>query len=164
MLYAFDTVARDLDPAVRKRFIEGFLLPAGIQCRNHYIGDGNQQATANMVTLYAGLAARNWPLVSFAYSSDHGIESIIEWTFDDDGVHHRKGYQTYVTRPVLWTAELLRGRGVDLYARHEDRLRAIVNADTAAKGEGRPFEDRYFWQFVTRERLPAPEPGPPAEK
>ena len=153
LAYAFDVIAPKLDDARRARIIEGFFLPAGIQARNHYIGDGNQQATANVTALYAGLAARNWPLVSFAVSSEHGYHAILEWCFDDDGVQIRKNYQTYTLRPLLWASELLYGRGVNLYERYERRFAQTVNADTKAKGKGGPFQDGYFWEYVKRNRL-----------
>ncbi len=154
LFYAFDMLAPDLDPGLRQRIIREFIVPAGIQCRNHYIGDGNQQATVNAVALYAGLVGRNWPLVSFAYSSEHGIPGILEWTFTDDGAHIRDGYQTYTLRPVFWLAELLRGRGKNIYDVYRDRLRKAVSHPK--------FHDEYFWDFVQNhhtspaEKLPAP--------
>jgi hypothetical protein len=153
IMYAFDMLAPKLDAATRRDIINGFFVPAGIQCRNHYIGDGNQQATADVTALYAGLAARNWPLVSFAYSSEHGYGAILEWCFDDDGVQLRKNYQTYTMRPLLWAGELLHGSGLNLYERHERRLKQIVRADTRAKGMGGPFQDHHFWQYVRKNRL-----------
>jgi len=144
LLYAFDMLATDLDPAVRTRFIEEFLVPAGIQSRNHYIGDGNQQATADAVALYAGLAARNWPLVAFAHSSEHGYPGIMEWTFTDTGVHIRNKYQTYTLRPLLWIAELMYGRGINVYEAYHERLQRAVDQG---------FDDMYFWNFVTSTRL-----------
>lgn len=145
LFYAFDMVAAHLAPALRNRIIRDFIVPAGIQCRNHYIGDGNQQATLNAVALYAGLASGNWPLVSFAYSSEHGLPGILEWTFNDDGAHIRDGYQTYTLRPVFWLAELLRGRGKPVYDVYRDRL---------AKAARHPaFRDRYFWAFVRQHRM-----------
>ncbi len=144
ILYAFDMLAPHLSPSTRQAFIDGFLVPAALQCRNHYIGDGNQQATVNTVTLYAGLVARNWPLVAFAHNAQHGVGGILKWTFTDDGVHIRDGYQTYTLRPIFWTAELLHGVGVPFYERHEARLREVVGAG---------FNDQRFWDFVTRRRL-----------
>ena len=148
--YAFDLVAARLDPAVRRRAIEGFFLPAAIHSRNHYVGDGNQQATANVTTLWGGLLGRNWPLVSFAYSSEHGIDGILTWCFDDAGVHLRKKYQTYSMRPILWTAELLHALEMDFYPPRAKRLGAIVNARPPV---GAAFQDGYFWEFVTTHRL-----------
>jgi hypothetical protein len=148
--YAFDMVAPKLDPGVRKSVIEGFFLPAAIHSRNHYIGDGNQQATANTTTLWGGLMARNWPLVSFAYSSEHGIRGTLDWCFTDNGMHLRQKYQTYSTRPILWTAELLRALDLDIYEEYRDRLEKIVNCRPT---RGAPFEDRYFWRFIVEHRL-----------
>ena len=143
IMYAFDMLAPKLDAATRRDIIKGFFVPAGIQCRNHYIGDGNQQATADTVALYAGLAARNWPLVSFAYSSEHGLRSIMEWSFTERGVHIRKGYQTYVLRPMLWMMELLYGRGINVYRDRRERLNQLV---------GHGFGDRYFWDWAVKNR------------
>lgn len=151
--YAFDIIADQLDPAVRQQVIDGFFLPAAIQARNHYVGDGNQQATADLTAMWGGLLARNWPLVSFGYSSEHGYRGILQWEFDDDGVQLRKNYQTYTMRPLLWTNEMLYGAGVDLYQRHRQRLTQIVHADTRAKGQGAPYQDTEFWDFVERTRM-----------
>ena len=124
----FDLVSADLDEAIREKFIEEFLLPAGIQCRNHYIGPGNQQSTVNYVTMYAGLVTRNWPLVSFAYSSEHGVLNNIIWAFDDDGLCIEGHYQTYTINPILHTTELLYRRGIDLYSQ---RFHSIVRSKGA---------------------------------
>lgn len=145
IMYAFDMLAPKLTPAERKRFIQGFLVPAGIQCRNGYIGDGNQQATVDAVALYAGLASRNWPMVAFTYNSQHGVGSILDWCFTDQGVHIRKGYQTYIMRPVFWIAETLYGRGIDIYKQHAQRIRQII---------GIGYGDQKFWHFVEQHRLP----------
>ena len=153
LAYAFDIMAPHLDEAERQRVITGFFLPAGLQSRNHYVGDGNQQMTADVNALYAGLVARNWPLVSFAYDSDHGLLGVLDTCFDDDGVQLRKNYQTYTLRPVLWACELLHGVGLDIYQRAAERLAQTVAADSAAKGQGGRFEDVYFWQFVKEQRL-----------
>ncbi len=153
LAYAFDIMADKLSAADRKAIIDGFFVPAGIQCRNHYIGDGNQQATANVTALYAGLAARNWPLVAYATSSEHGLDDIFTWCFDDDGVQIRKNYQTYTIRPLLWTLELLEPRGLNVYAKYEKRLEQVVNANPRKKGMGGAFQDRYFWNFVKEQRL-----------
>jgi len=154
LFYAFDLLAAELDPALRKRLIREFIVPAGIRCRNHYIGDGNQQATVNATALYAGLAARNWPLVSFAHSSEHAVPSILEWTFTDSGAHLGDGYQTYTLRPVFWLAKLLWGRGKNVYNVYHGRLRKAVSHSE--------FHDEYFWNFARahrlspNEKLPAP--------
>ncbi|MFP4027305.1 MAG: hypothetical protein ACLFWL_05895 [Candidatus Brocadiia bacterium] len=153
LAYAFDIISPKLKRDQRQEIIEGFFLPAGIQARNHYIGDGNQQATANVMALYAGLAARNWPLVSFAVSSEHGYHGILKWCFDDDGVQIRKNYQTYTMRPMLWASELLYGCGLNFYEKHRKRYHQIVHADTRAKGKGGPFQDGYFWEFVRKKRI-----------
>ena len=145
LFYAFDMLAAELDPALRERLIREFIVPAGIQCRNHYIGDGNQQATVNAVALYAGLVGRNWPLVSFAYSSEHGMPGILEWTFTDSGAHIRDGYQTYTMRALFWLTELIYGRGKDVYSLYRDRLRKAVDHPE--------FHDEYFWDFVQSHRM-----------
>jgi hypothetical protein len=146
---AFDMLSPQLDEAFRKRFIEELLLPAAIQARNHYIGPGNQQSTANQVTLYGGLAARNWPLVSFAYSAEHGLLGNIEWGFDDDGLCLEGHYQSYTIRPILWATELLYGRGVNLYDR---RLYTIVHSK-GAEAIGVAWNDS-FMRFIDEQRFP----------
>lgn len=143
MLYAYDMIAPELDPSTRDQIVEDFIVPAGLQCRNHYIGDGNQQATVNAVALYAGLVSENWPLVAFAHSSSHSVREILEWTFTDDGVHLRDGYQTYTLRPLFWNFELFHAVGVDLYTPYESRLRKTVNQG---------FGDTYFWNWVQNQR------------
>lgn len=153
LAYAFDMIAAQLGEDERQRIIEGFFLPVGIQARNHYIGDGNQQMTADLTAMYAGIVAHNWPLVSFGYSSQHGLQGVLESSFDDDGVQLRKNYQTYTMRPILWACELLDGAGLDAYDLHRKRLAQIANADPRAKNQGAPFEDIEFWQFVTQRRL-----------
>jgi hypothetical protein len=113
----FDLVSADMPADARQKIIQDFLLPAGIQIRNHYFGPGNQQSTVNYVILYAGLITRNWPLVSFAYSSEHGLLGNMNWAFDDDGLCLEGHYQTYTINPMLWTLELLYHRGIDHYDR-----------------------------------------------
>ncbi|MCA9067892.1 MAG: hypothetical protein KDA84_03155, partial [Planctomycetaceae bacterium] len=103
--------------------------------------------------MYGGLVARNWPLVSFGYSSQHGLLEVLNESFDDDGVQLRKNYQTYTLRPILWATELLYGAGLNLYKQHKQRLTQIVNADSRAKNQGAPFEDWEFWQFIKDHRL-----------
>jgi hypothetical protein len=125
IMNAFDLVAADLARHDRERIINDLLLPAGIQCRNHYIGPGNQQLTDNYVVMYAGLAARNWPLVSFAHSSEHGLLGNLKWAFDDDGLCLEGHYQSYTINPILWMTELLYGRGIDLYG---ERLYDIIHS------------------------------------
>ena len=103
--------------------------------------------------MYAGLASRNWPLVAFATSSEHGLSSIIEWTFTDQGMHIRDGYQTYALRPIFFNAELLFHRGINVYETYYGRLLA------AATWRGnRPLEDQYFWSFVQSERVGEEKP------
>ncbi len=144
ILYAFDMLAPHLEADTRKRFIHDFLVPAGIQCRNHYVGDGNQQLTADTVALYAGLTARNWPLVSFAYSSEHGLLSVMERAFTPEGRHVRKGYQTYVMRPMFWMMETLHGAGINVYRDRRARMNQLT---------GHGFSDGHFWRFVQERRM-----------
>jgi len=146
--YVFDFLAPHLDEAFRRKFIEEFLLPAAIQSRNHYIGPGNQQSTANQTTLHGGLAARNWPLVSFAYSSEHGVLGNLEWGFDDDGLCLEGHYQSYTVRPMLWSVETLYGRGVDLY---QKRLYTVVHSK-GAEAIGMAWPDS-FRQFADEQRF-----------
>jgi len=151
--WAFDMLAPTLDPALRQRVLTGFFVPAALQCRNHYIGDSNQQATIAATCMYAGLATRNWPLVSFAYSSEHGLSGIADWCFDDDGIQIRKNYQTYTLWPMFWIMEMLYGRGLNLYEQDQKRLTTFVTVNPATKDRGGPFEDRYFWEFIRQQRI-----------
>jgi hypothetical protein len=153
LAYAFDIISPQLDETARQKIIDGFFLPVGIQCRNHYIGDGNQQMTADAAAIYAGILARNWPLVSFGYSSEHGFQAVLEGCFDDNGVQLRKNYQTYTMRPIFWAGEVLYGAGLNVYENHKKRLTQVVAADTRAKGQGTPFQDEEFWQFVRDKRF-----------
>ena len=148
--YAFDMIATELDPQLRQKVIAGFFLPAAIQSRNHTIGDGNQQATAGTTALLGGLLTRNWPLVSFVYSSEHGVQSIIDWGFTDEGLHLRKKYQTYSVRPLLWLGEIFYFRGIDLYALNRERFEKIVKYSSPEQVQ---FQDQYFWEFVEKQRL-----------
>ena len=144
----FDLVSADLDQETRDRIIRQFLLPAGIQCRNHYIGPGNQQSTVNYVTMYAGLVTRNWPLVSFAYSSEHGLLNNIIWAFDDDGLSLEGHYQTYTINPMLHTLELLYYRGLDHY---DSRFYNVVHSRGA---EAINMAYKYpITQFLDQERF-----------
>ncbi|MCZ7645522.1 MAG: hypothetical protein M5U26_09600 [Planctomycetota bacterium] len=137
--------------------MEEFILPAGIKTRNHYVGPGNQTCTADYLTLYAGLAARNWPLVSHALSSEHGVRGQIQWAFDDDGLCLEGHYQAYTISPLLWCLEALWHRGIDLY---DERFFTIVHsrgADAIGQGykyaivkfldeqrfAGKPFVERF---------------------
>lgn len=151
IFYAFDMIAPSLTEKERNSFIYDFAVPAGIRVRNHYFGDGNQQSTANGAALYAGLIARNWPLVAFATNSEHGTASVLEWTYSDDGLHVRDGYQTYSLRPIFFNFELLHHLGLNPYETYRSRLRTAVDW----RGP-RGFEDRYFWDFVMSNRLGAP--------
>jgi len=54
---------------------------------------------------------------------------------------------------MLWSMELLYGRGLNLYERDKERLELFVHANPGAKGKGKPFEDKYFWEFVKEQRL-----------
>lgn len=143
IFYAFDMIAQELDQDEREEIIDEFIVPAGIQSRNHLIGDGNQQSTANAVALYAGLSGGNWPLTTFATSGDHGVHEIMDWTFADNGSHIRGGYQTYTLQSMMWNAELLYALDTNFYNLHRDRLE-----DAYSLGG-----NQYFWEFVTQDRV-----------
>jgi hypothetical protein len=91
----------------------------------------------NYAILYAGLAARNWPLVSFAYDSDLGVLNQLAWDFDDDGLAGEGHYHTPAVRPILYAAELLHRAGVDIY----DKRMHLVMHSPAAEAIGKPFRD-----------------------
>jgi hypothetical protein len=97
------------------------------------------------------MVSRNWPLVGFAYSAEHGLLGNLKWGFDDDGLCLEGHYQSYTTTPILWMTELLRGRGIDLY---DERLYWIVHSKGAvAIGAG--FDRHYpaFAAFLDKERF-----------
>lgn len=125
----FDLLARDMDPQARRKILRDFIGPAAIQMRNHYFGRGNQQDVVNYPVLYAGLATRNWPLVSHAYDSTHGVLNQIQFAFDDDGMASESNYQQPSIEPILCAAEILRPRGIDLY---DQRLHDILHSRAAA--------------------------------
>lgn len=137
MFNDFDLMAAEMQSQDRRQIIDDFILPAAIHMRNHTFGLGNQQDVVNYAVLYGGLAARNWPLVSFAYSSDYGLLNEIKWDFDDDGLAGEGHYHTPAIRPVLYATELLYQVGVDLY---DDRLYLITHSP-AADAIGKPFRD-----------------------
>jgi len=127
--YIFDLLAPELDEKFQQRFIQEFLLPAGIRARNHYNGPNNMQLTQNIAALYGGLAARNWPLVAFTYHAEHGLMPLLTWAFGEDGLlRGETEHHTYAVNPLLWTTELLYGVGVDLYG---ERLHTIVHSRSA---------------------------------
>lgn len=137
MFNDFDLLAHDMPPEKRRFIIGNLLVPAAIRMRNQYIGLGNQQSVTNYPVLYAGLAARNWPLVSFAYSAEHGVLGHINWCFGDDGLCLEGHYQLATVRPVLYATELLAQVGVDLY---DQRLYTIVHSK-AAEAIGKKYND-----------------------
>ena len=140
--YIFDFLANELDEKSRQSFIQEFLLPAGIRARNHYNGPNNMQLTQNIAALYGGLAARNWPLVAFAYSSEHGLLPLLTWAFGEDGLlRGETEHHTYALNPLLWTTELLYGVGVDLYG---DRMHTILHSRSAVA-----YKKPYLYPHVT---------------
>jgi hypothetical protein len=56
-------------------------------------------------------------------------------------------------RPIFWAGEVFCGAGLNVYAAQKKRLTQIVGADTIVKGQGAPFQDVEFWQFVKDNRL-----------
>jgi hypothetical protein len=129
MFNDFDLLARDMDPMARAKIIGDFLLPAAIQMRNHYFGLSNQQDVVNYPVMYAGLVTRNWPLVSHAYDSTHGLVNQIKYNFDDNGLAAEGNYHKPTIEPILYACELLRERGIDLY---DERLHSILHSPAAA--------------------------------
>ena len=144
----FDLFAADMGASDRQKIIDDLLVPAAIQMRNHYFGLTNQQDVVNYPILYAGLAARNWPLVSFAYSSEHGLRGQIEWGFGDFGLCNEGHYQLATIFPILWGTELMRQMGVDLY---DERLCMILHSP-AAKAIGKGFQGPLL-DFLDANRL-----------
>jgi len=153
---AFDLLAADMDEASRRKIIDGFLLPAAIHMRNHYFGLSNQQDVVNYPVMYAGMAARNWPLVAHAYCSEHGVVNQIAWAFSDDGLAAEGNYHAPSIDPILYAAELLRRVGVDLY---DQRLYEIVHS-RGAEAIGKAY-NRSIVPFLDAQRFP-PEARRPA--
>lgn len=154
----FDLLARDMDPAARAKIIRDFMVPAAIQMRNHYFGLTNQQDVVNYPVLYAGLVSRNWPLVSHAYDSPHGLLSQIKYNFDDDGLAAEGNYHKPTIEPILYACELLRGRGIDLY---DERLSTILHSPGAAA-----IKKEYnspMLEFADDERFAGKEIKPPSD-
>jgi hypothetical protein len=148
MFNDFDLLAASMTARDRQRIIHHFLVPAAIQMQNHCFGLGNQQDVVNYAILYAGLAARNWPLVSFAYDSDYGLRNQLAWDFDEDGLAGEGHYHTPAVRPILYATELLHHAGVDLY----DRRLHLVTHSPAAEAIGKPFNDP-IRGFLDQERF-----------
>jgi hypothetical protein len=128
MFNDFDLLAADMDPEARRKVVTDFIVPAAVQMRNHYFGLTNQQDVVNYPVMYAGLVARNWPLVSHAYSGSHGVKAQITWNFDDDGLCGEGNYHVPAIEPILWSTELLHQIGIDLYDR---RLYGILHSKAA---------------------------------
>jgi len=148
MFNDFDLLAADMEPEDRKKIIEGLIVPAAIQMRNHLFGLTNQQDVVNYPVLYAGLVARNWPLVSFAFSSEHGLQGQIQWGFGDFGLCNEGHYQLATIFPILWGTELMHGLGVNLY---DERLCMILHSP-AAKAIGKGFKGP-FLDYVAKNRF-----------
>ncbi|MCZ7645252.1 MAG: hypothetical protein M5U26_08210 [Planctomycetota bacterium] len=129
----FDLLARDMNPEARAKILRDFLLPVGVHVRNHYFGLGNQQCTVNYLAMYCGMVTRNWPLVSFTYSSEHGLLNHFQWGYDDDGLCTEGHYQTYTINPMLWQTELLLGRGFDHYDRRWHQIIHSQGAEAISK-------------------------------
>ena len=149
MFNDFDLLAKDMDPDARRHILANFLLPAAIHMRNHYFGLNNQQDVVNYPVLYAGLATRNWPLAAFATHSEHGVLSQLMWNFDDDGLCAEGHYQLAAVRPILWAAELLHGRGPNLY---DERLFLILHSP-AGEAAGIVYRDS-IKDWLDQQRFP----------
>ena len=137
MFNDFDLLAPGMSPDDRRAIIYGFIEPVSIHMRNHTFGIGNQQDVVNYAILYGGLASQNWPLVAFAYSSDYGLLSQIQWAFDDAGLAEEGHYHTPSIRPILYATELLHALGVN---RYDERLYRILHSP-AADAINKPFRD-----------------------
>lgn len=148
MFNDFDLLAADMPVEARQHILDHFIVPAAIQMRNHCFGLGNQQDVVNYAILYAGLAARNWPLASFAYDSDYGLLNQIRWDFDDDGLAGEGHYHTPAVRPILYSTELLYHVGVDVY----DQRMFLITHSPAADAIGKPFRDS-IRDFVAARRF-----------
>jgi hypothetical protein len=133
----FDLLAPGMDSATRQKIIRDFIHPAGVHMRNHFFGLTNQQDVVNYAILYAGLAARNWPLAAFAVNSEHGVRGQLQWGFTDDGLAGEVNYHGPALDGITWTAELLQRVGVNLY---DARLYECLHSRAAA-ALGKPYND-----------------------
>jgi len=150
MFNDFDLLAAHMEPAARERIVRDFIVPAAIQMRNHYFGLTNQQDVVNYPVLYAGLAARNWPLAAFAYAAEHGVLGQIQWGFDEDGLCNEGHYQTAVINPMLWTTELLHHvAGIDLY---DQRLWTILHSKSA-EAIGKAYHGKNIVAYLDEHRF-----------
>jgi hypothetical protein len=111
-----------LSEADKRCILDDFFLPMAIIMRNHLIGLGNQQCEVNYVINYVGLLAKNWPLVSFAYSSHEGLLSQIRYNFSEDGFASEGHYHYAVLIPLVNQAEIMTQAGVNVYGEEIKRL------------------------------------------
>jgi len=128
VLDSFDLLAKDMSPEARQKIIEGFIVPAAIQMSNHYVGFSNMEDVIAYPVMYAGIVARNWPLVARAYSGPLGLLEQIKWAFDDDGLCGEGHYHTASLAPIFWSMELLYRLGIDHY---DERFYKIVFSPAA---------------------------------
>lgn len=147
MFNDFDLLARDMDPRARETILRDLIVPAAVRMQQHVLYF-NAQAVVDYPMLYAGLAARNWPLVSYAFSSERGIANLMQWSFDEEGCSLEGHYHASTIEPLLWAAELLHPQGVDLY---DFRMGTILHS-RSAQAAGYPYRGPIV-DYVDAERF-----------
>lgn len=148
MFNDFDLLARDMDARARETILRDLIVPAAVRMQQHVLYF-NAQAVVDYSMLYAGLATRNWPLVSAAFSSERGIANLMQWSFDEEGCSLEGHYHASTIEPLLWAAELLHGRKVNLY---DLRMGTILHS-RSAQAAGYPYRGPIV-DYVDAERFP----------
>ncbi|MFM9058881.1 MAG: hypothetical protein ACKOSQ_07150 [Planctomycetaceae bacterium] len=148
MFNDLDQLARDMDPRARETILRDLIVPAAVRMQQHVLYF-NAQAVVDYPMLYAGLATRNWPLVSYAFSSERGIANLMQWSFDEEGCSLEGHYHASTIEPLLWAAELLHRQGVDLY----DRRMGTILHSRSAQAAGYPYRGPIV-DYVDAERFP----------
>lgn len=148
MFNDFDLLARDMDPRAREKILRDLIVPAAVRMQQHVMYF-NAQAVVDYAIMYAGLASRNWPLVSYAYSSERGITNLMQWSFDEEGCSFEGHYQASTIDPLLWAAELLYRQKVNLY---DFRMGTILHS-RSAQAAGYPYRGPIV-DFVDAKRFP----------
>ncbi len=148
MFNDFDLLARDMDPQAREIILRDFIVPAAVRMQQHILYF-NAQAVVDFPILYAAFASRNWPLASYAFSSERGIANLMQWSFDEEGCSSEGHYHASTIDPLLWTAELLHRQGISLY----DLRMATILHSRSAQAAGYPYKGPIV-DFVDAQRLP----------
>lgn len=148
MFNDFDLLAKDMESAAREKILRDFILPAAVRMQQHILYY-NAQAVVDYPMLYAAFATRNWPLASYAFSSERGIANLMQWSFDEEGCSIEGHYHQSTIDPLLWCTELLHRQGINLY---DLRLGTILHS-RSAQAAGYPYRGAIV-DFVDAQRFP----------